>query len=74
MTNDFAPRYNSPDQIQGSMAAHIAGTKILYSEEEKSEIQQQLGHLLANIHFSNSKRFRPFSVTSSGGSSMPGGT
>jgi hypothetical protein len=42
------------------MATHMAGTKILYSEDEKSEIQRQLERLLANIHFSNSKRFPTF--------------
>jgi hypothetical protein len=38
----------------------MASTKMLYSEEERSDIQQQLGRLLANIHFSNSKRFPTF--------------
>jgi hypothetical protein len=35
-------------------------TRVLYTEEEKSEVQQQLGRLLANVHFSNSKRFPTF--------------
>src|SRR5271154_3756805 len=42
------------------MTAHMAGTKVLYSEEEKADIQRQLGRLLGNIHFSNSKRFPTF--------------
>jgi hypothetical protein len=38
----------------------MSGTKVLYSEDEKSEIQQQLERLLRNTHFSNSKRFPTF--------------
>jgi hypothetical protein len=38
----------------------MAGTKVLYSEEEKSEIQRQLERLLGNTHFANSKRFPSF--------------
>jgi hypothetical protein len=37
-----------------------AYTSVSYTEEEKARIQLQLDRLLANIHFSNSKRFPSF--------------
>ena len=37
-----------------------ASTGVCYTEEEKARIQLQLDRLLANIHFSNSKRFPSF--------------
>src|SRR5271156_1224362 len=42
------------------MATYIESSTILYSEEEKSEIQLQLDRLLENSHFSHSKRFPSF--------------
>src|ERR1700692_4572704 len=38
----------------------MAGTKVLYTDQEKAEIQLQLNRLLGNIHFSQSKRFPTF--------------
>ena len=35
-------------------------TSVGYTEEEKARIQSQLDRLLANIHFSNSRRFPSF--------------
>src|SRR6202034_306573 len=35
-------------------------TNVCYTEEEKARIQLQLDRLLANVHFSNSKRFPSF--------------
>jgi hypothetical protein len=42
------------------MAVHIAPTEILYSEGEKDKVRRQLDRMLANVHFSNSKRFPSF--------------
>ena len=37
-----------------------ASTSAPYTEEDKARIQLQLDRVLANIHFSNSKRFPSF--------------
>ena len=42
------------------MTTYIDGTGVLYTEEQKSSILNQLDRLLENSHFSHSKRFPSF--------------
>jgi hypothetical protein len=42
------------------MAAQPESTAVLYGENERAEVRQQLDRLLANAHFSHSKRFPSF--------------
>src|ERR1700722_14203999 len=42
------------------MAAQPESTAVLYGENERAEVRQQLDRLLVNAHFSHSKRFPSF--------------
>src|ERR1700722_11256444 len=43
-----------------TMPAQPPSADVIYSEDEKTEINRQLGRLLGNPHFSHSKRFPSF--------------